>query len=84
MVWLTEMADLGLGGVLADDMGLGKTIQLLALRLARCQDVLYDIYRSFADSTARDTPGRLPDDDPSRRSVTDGARRATPVSSIDW
>ncbi|MCU1372283.1 MAG: family helicase [Ilumatobacteraceae bacterium] len=35
--WLTEMADLGLGGVLADDMGLGKTIQFLALHLARHQ-----------------------------------------------
>ena len=33
--WLTEMAELGLGGVLADDMGLGKTIQLLAVHLAR-------------------------------------------------
>ncbi len=33
--WLTEMAELGLGGVLADDMGLGKTIQVLALHLAR-------------------------------------------------
>jgi hypothetical protein len=33
--WLTEMADLGLGGVLADDMGLGKTVQFLALHLAR-------------------------------------------------
>jgi SNF2 family DNA or RNA helicase len=33
--WLTEMAELGLGGVLADDMGLGKTIQILALHLAR-------------------------------------------------
>ena len=33
--WLTEMASLGLGGVLADDMGLGKTIQILALHLAR-------------------------------------------------
>ena len=35
LAWLAEMADLGLGGVLADDMGLGKTIQLLALHLAR-------------------------------------------------
>jgi SNF2 family DNA or RNA helicase len=33
--WLAEMADLGLGGVLADDMGLGKTIQILALHLSR-------------------------------------------------
>ena len=33
--WLSEMADLGVGGVLADDMGLGKTIQVLALHLAR-------------------------------------------------
>lgn len=33
--WLAEMADLGLGGVLADDMGLGKTIQFLAVHLAR-------------------------------------------------
>ncbi len=35
LAWLTEMADLGVGGVLADDMGLGKTIQMLALHLAR-------------------------------------------------
>ena len=35
LAWLTEMADLGVGGVLADDMGLGKTIQILALHLAR-------------------------------------------------
>jgi len=33
--WLAEMADLGLGGILADDMGLGKTIQLLAVHLHR-------------------------------------------------
>ena len=33
--WLSEMAGLGLGGVLADDMGLGKTVQLIALALAR-------------------------------------------------
>jgi hypothetical protein len=33
--WLAEMAELGLGGVLADDMGLGKTIQFLALHLSR-------------------------------------------------
>jgi SNF2 family DNA or RNA helicase len=33
--WLTEMSELGLGGVLADDMGLGKTIQILTLHLAR-------------------------------------------------
>ncbi len=33
--WLDEMADLGLGGVLADDMGLGKTIQILTLHLNR-------------------------------------------------
>jgi SNF2 family DNA or RNA helicase len=35
LAWLAEMADLGLGGVLADDMGLGKTVQLLALHLHR-------------------------------------------------
>ncbi|MCU1351601.1 MAG: family helicase [Acidimicrobiales bacterium] len=33
--WMAEMAELGLGGVLADDMGLGKTVQLLALHLSR-------------------------------------------------
>ncbi|MGI8759289.1 MAG: DEAD/DEAH box helicase [Acidimicrobiales bacterium] len=33
--WLAEMADLGVGGILADDMGLGKTIQVLALHLHR-------------------------------------------------
>ncbi len=40
--WLVEMADLGLGGVLADDMGLGKTIQFLALHLARHHPVAAD------------------------------------------
>ncbi|MDY7103707.1 MAG: DEAD/DEAH box helicase [Actinomycetota bacterium] len=35
LAWLAEMADLGLGGVLADDMGLGKTLQVLALHLDR-------------------------------------------------
>ncbi|HLY81462.1 MAG TPA: DEAD/DEAH box helicase, partial [Acidimicrobiales bacterium] len=35
VAWLAEMADLGLGGILADDMGLGKTIQLLAVHLDR-------------------------------------------------
>jgi hypothetical protein len=35
VTWLVEMADLGVGGVLADDMGLGKTVQFLALHLAR-------------------------------------------------
>ncbi|MEL6984590.1 MAG: SNF2-related protein, partial [Actinomycetota bacterium] len=35
LAWMIEMAELGLGGVLADDMGLGKTIQLLALHLHR-------------------------------------------------
>jgi SNF2-related domain/SNF2 Helicase protein/Helicase conserved C-terminal domain len=35
LAWLAEMAELGLGGILADDMGLGKTIQLLALHLDR-------------------------------------------------
>ncbi len=37
LAWLAEMADLGLGGVLADDMGLGKTIQVLALHLDRSE-----------------------------------------------
>ncbi len=35
LAWLAEMAELGLGGILADDMGLGKTIQVLALHLHR-------------------------------------------------
>jgi hypothetical protein len=35
VAWMSEMADLGLGGVLADDMGLGKTIQLIAVHLHR-------------------------------------------------
>ena len=37
VAWLSEMADLGLGGVLADDMGLGKTIQLIAMHLHRTE-----------------------------------------------
>ncbi len=28
--WLTTLAELGLGGILADDMGLGKTLQILS------------------------------------------------------
>ncbi|HTO01349.1 MAG TPA: DEAD/DEAH box helicase, partial [Microthrixaceae bacterium] len=36
--WLSEMLNLGFGGVLADDMGLGKTVQLIAVHLHR-QDV---------------------------------------------
>jgi SNF2 family DNA or RNA helicase len=32
--WLSFLAELGLGGVLADDMGLGKTAQTLSLLLA--------------------------------------------------
>ena len=35
LAWLAEMAELGLGGILADDMGLGKTVQILALFLER-------------------------------------------------
>ncbi|MFP3914418.1 MAG: DEAD/DEAH box helicase, partial [Actinomycetota bacterium] len=35
LAWLAEMAELGLGGILADDMGLGKTLQVLALHLRR-------------------------------------------------
>ena len=35
VAWMSEMVELGLGGVLADDMGLGKTIQLIALHLHR-------------------------------------------------
>ena len=35
VAWMSEMVDLGFGGVLADDMGLGKTIQLISLHLHR-------------------------------------------------
>ncbi len=35
LAWLSEMDELGLGGILADDMGLGKTVQVLALHLRR-------------------------------------------------
>ncbi len=38
IAWLSEMLDLGFGGVLADDMGLGKTIQLIAVHLHRQAD----------------------------------------------
>jgi superfamily II DNA or RNA helicase len=37
VAWMSEMAWLDLGGVLADDMGLGKTIQLIALHLRRIE-----------------------------------------------
>ncbi|MCW2799938.1 MAG: helicase, partial [Aeromicrobium sp.] len=35
--WMTQLVDLGLGGILADDMGLGKTVMLIALHLHRVQ-----------------------------------------------
>lgn len=31
--WMSQLVDLGLGGILADDMGLGKTLMLIALHL---------------------------------------------------
>ncbi|NLC97614.1 MAG: DEAD/DEAH box helicase [Actinomycetales bacterium] len=33
LTWLSQLAELGLGGILADDMGLGKTITLISLYL---------------------------------------------------
>ncbi|MGA8988214.1 DEAD/DEAH box helicase [Aeromicrobium sp.] len=36
--WMTQLVDLGLGGILADDMGLGKTVMLIALHLQRSVD----------------------------------------------
>ncbi len=37
LAWLSEMDELGLGGILADDMGLGKTVQVLALHTRRVE-----------------------------------------------
>lgn len=34
LAWLSHLAELGVGGVLADDMGLGKTVQVIALLVA--------------------------------------------------
>ncbi|MCD9198290.1 DEAD/DEAH box helicase [Aeromicrobium wangtongii] len=36
--WMTQLVDLGLGGILADDMGLGKTVMLISLHLQRAVD----------------------------------------------
>ena len=36
-VWLSRLAEWGVGAVLADDMGLGKTVQALAVLLARAE-----------------------------------------------
>jgi superfamily II DNA or RNA helicase len=36
--WMTQLVDLGLGGILADDMGLGKTVMLIALHLQRAHE----------------------------------------------
>ena len=33
LTWLSQLAELGLGGILADDMGLGKTITLISLHV---------------------------------------------------
>ncbi|MCI8469387.1 MAG: serine/threonine protein kinase [Eggerthellaceae bacterium] len=37
--WLMALADLGLGGILADEMGLGKSVQLIALLVARADEL---------------------------------------------
>jgi superfamily II DNA or RNA helicase len=36
-LWLSRLAELGLGACLADDMGLGKTVQILAFLLTRAE-----------------------------------------------
>lgn len=36
--WLSTLAHLGFGGILADDMGLGKTLQVVAFLLARREE----------------------------------------------
>jgi hypothetical protein len=38
LAWLTGLAELGFGGLLADDMGLGKTVTAIAFHLARQAD----------------------------------------------
>ncbi|MBQ4100223.1 MAG: DEAD/DEAH box helicase [Oscillospiraceae bacterium] len=36
--WLSSLADLKMGGILADDMGLGKTLQIISLLLSQKDD----------------------------------------------
>lgn len=36
--WLTQLAEFGLGGILADDMGLGKTLEVIAFVMSRKHD----------------------------------------------
>jgi superfamily II DNA or RNA helicase len=61
--WLSEMAALGLGGVLADDMGLGKTVQFLALHLTHAPErptlviCPVSVLGNWAREAARFAPG---------------------------
>ncbi|MFT4187948.1 MAG: DEAD/DEAH box helicase [Aeromicrobium sp.] len=44
--WMSQLAELGLGGCLADDMGLGKTVMLIALHLHRAEQAAAEGGRS--------------------------------------
>lgn len=61
-LWLSRLAELGLGACLADDMGLGKTVQILAFLLTRAQQgaalvvAPTSVCSNWARETARFSP----------------------------
>ena len=61
LAWMSDLATLGLGGVLADDMGLGKTIQLLALHASRVGPTLVVCPTSLLNNWKREAERFLPD-----------------------
>lgn len=61
LAWMVDLANLGLGGVLADDMGLGKTIQLLALHANRTGPTLVVCPTSLLNNWERETKRFLPE-----------------------
>ena len=61
LAWMSDLASLGLGGVLADDMGLGKTIQLLALHATRTGPTLVVCPTSLLNNWKREAERFLPD-----------------------
>ncbi|HVW28693.1 MAG TPA: DEAD/DEAH box helicase [Polyangiaceae bacterium] len=65
-VWLSRLAELGLGACLADDMGLGKTVQIIALLVARAASgpalvvAPTSVCTNWVRELARFAPGLVP------------------------
>lgn len=59
--WMSKLADLGMGGILADDMGLGKTLQTLTLLKLRGGSALVVCPSSLVSNWAAEAQKWVPD-----------------------